>query len=490
MSVTSLPEYRRMAARARFDRLQTIFGAVLCLAGFAAAALTAQPLAMVAIALLPFIIVIAARALDRPFELCLLFVVFSFFRIHEAFPALYPLRIPNALAIGTFAALGWTMVLRRATQPFWTRELGVFIAFFVHVTIGLFFATDRPAAFGYWQATYSKIFVITIAIAWLMREEAHFRRLMSSMVLAGLAVSGVTIYNKVNEIGLVEGTRVTIGRSFGSALGDPNDLSLVLLFPMAFATALATTRGLKPFERGLGMIGVPLIAYAVIATQSRGGLLGSLAVWGVIANHFIKQKWILVAGGLTGGIALKLMAGISNRASGGAHEDGIDESAMGRIHAWNAAMRMAIAHPIVGVGIDNFLQNYFFYTDHWDGMNHAVHSTWFVMIAESGFVGFGVFLTLFILAMRAALRAQKRLHDAPPIARALALALVAGLIGFAISGTFLTQGFTWPFYIKLGLIMALGEYARRHAQVSDAARASPVASIAHRETQSDLRKAP
>jgi putative inorganic carbon (HCO3(-)) transporter len=480
MSAVS-PLERASPARARFDRLQYVLCALLCFAGFAAAALTAQPLAMIAVALLPFILVIAARALERPFELCLMFVVFSFFRIHEAFPALYPLRIPNGLAIGTFAALGWTMVLRRSMQPFWTRELAVFLIFFAHVTVGLFFATDRPAAFGYWQSTYSKIAVITFAIAWLLREDAHFRSLMASMVVAGLAVSGVTIYNKVNEIGLVEGTRVTIGRSFGSALGDPNDLSLVLLFPMAFATALAATRGLKPVERALGFIGVPVIAYAVIATQSRGGLLGSLAVWGVIANHFIKQKWILVAGGLTGGIALKLMAGISSRASGGAHEDGIDESAMGRIHAWNAAIRMALAHPFVGVGVDNFLQNYFFYTDHWDGMNHAVHSTWFVVIAEAGFLGFAIFVTLFGLAVRAALTAQRRLSDAPPTARALSLALVAGLAGFAISGTFLTQGFTWPFYIKLGLIVGLAEYARRHeANRSDA----------YSETQSRNRNPP
>ncbi|MFZ9500422.1 MAG: O-antigen ligase family protein [Beijerinckiaceae bacterium] len=448
----------------RFSRKQQFACICLCLAAFAAAAALAHPLAMIGVAILPFVIVVAARSLDRPFELCLLFVIFSFFRIHEAFPALYPLRIPNALAIGTFAALGWTMVLRRAMEPFWTRELTFFSIFFVHVTIGLFFATDRPAAFGYWQATYSKIFVITISIAWLLRDETQFRKLMIAVVAAGIAVSGVTIYNKVNEIGLVEGTRVTIGRSFGSALGDPNDLSLVLLFPIAFATALAVTRGLSGFERAIGAIGVPVIAYAVVATQSRGGLLGFLAVWGVIANHYIRQKWILVVGGAVAGVALKLMAGISKRASGGAHEDGIDESAMGRIHAWEAAIRMATAHPFVGVGIDNFLQNYFFYTPHWDGMNHAVHSTWFVVIAEAGFLGFGVFLTLFVLTVRSALQALRALKDAGPAPRALSLALVAGLAGFAVSGTFLTQGFTWPFYIKLGLVVALAQYARRREQ--------------------------
>ncbi|OYW60074.1 MAG: hypothetical protein B7Y84_07350 [Azorhizobium sp. 32-67-21] len=36
-----------------------------------------------------------------------------------------------------------------------------------------------------------------------------------------------------------------------------------------------------------------------------------------------------------------------------------------------------------------------------------------------------------------------------------AYALAAGLAGFCVSGTFLTQGFTWPFYIIFALTIAL-----------------------------------
>jgi putative inorganic carbon (hco3(-)) transporter len=66
--------------------------------------------------------------------------------------------------------------------------------------------------------------------------------------------------------------------------------------------------------------------------------------------------------------------------------------------------------------------------------------------------------------VRSALQALRALKDAGPAPRALSLALVAGLAGFAVSGTFLTQGFTWPFYIKLGLVVALAQYARRREQ--------------------------
>jgi O-antigen ligase len=149
--------------------------------------------------------------------------------------------------------------------------------------------------------------------------------------------------------------------------------------------------------------------YAIICTQSRGGLLGSLAVFGIIVNHFVKQKWILFAGGGIGGMLLIAAAGISKLASGGADEEGIDESAMGRIHAWNAAWRMALGRPLTGVGVDNFYQNYFFYSDHWDGVPHAVHSTWFVIVAESGFPGFIMFVALFVMTVRSAILALSRM---------------------------------------------------------------------------------
>ena len=434
---------------------------IFCFIGFVVTSAKAQPIAIIAFAFIPVFITIAAKSLDYLFEICLLFVVFSFFRIHEVFPALMPFRIPNMLAIATFAALGWHMFLRRTIKPFWSSELILFGAFFLHVTIGVVFATDKPAAVGYWQSTFSKIAIMVFAIAWLMRTISHFRRLMVTIVLAGLCVGFVAIFNKLNGIGLVEETRVTIGRSFGSALGDPNDLSLVLLFPLAFAASQAVTAGLRPVDRMIGCVGVPIIMYAIICTQSRGGLLGSLAVFGIIANHFIKQKLILLASGGICGMVLLAAAGVSKRASGGADEEGIDESAMGRIHAWNAAWKMALGRPFTGVGVDNFYQNYFFYSDHWDGVPHAVHSTWFVVVAESGFPGFIMFVALFAMTVRAAMKSFSRMSNEPAVPRSLALALIAGLGGFGVSGTFLTQGYTWPFYIQLGLVVALSAYAKK-----------------------------
>jgi putative inorganic carbon (hco3(-)) transporter len=414
--------------------------------------------APVALAILP---IAGLIAFNNAFALCLVFIVFSFFRIHEAFPALLPLRIPILLAVPTLLVLGWHIALSRSIKPFWSKELKAFSVFFTLTTIGVLFAVNRETALIYWKDTYWKIAIMVVAIAWLTRAPKDFLLAARALVLGGSAVAIVAITNKLGGIGLVEGTRVTIARDIGSVLGDPNDLSLVLLFPLGFAACLVAypTGWLNKI---IGLVGTALIIWAIICTQSRGGFLGIIATFGVVGFRVVKSKGLFIAVGAVMAVALFVGMGISKRASGGAAEQGIDESSMGRIYAWQAAWKMATTKPLNGVGLNNFTGNYYFYSPHWDGMNHAVHSTWFNVLAETGFPGFIAFVTMIVICLRSSYKSMVNLNAAraPPIVRAMSLALVAGLVSFCVAGTFLTQGFTWPIYILLALTTALAKYAR------------------------------
>ncbi|MCZ8261819.1 MAG: O-antigen ligase family protein [Beijerinckiaceae bacterium] len=234
----------------------------------------------------------------------------------------------------------------------------------------------------------------------------------------------------------------------------------MLLFPLSFAVGL-TVSPTGRLDRLMGLVGAAAIIAAIIATQSRGGLLGMVAVFGTVGWRLVKNKMLLVTVGLIGLGILFAVAGISSRASGGAHEEGIDESAMGRIYAWEAAIKMATQRPLTGVGLDNFVPNYFFYSDHWDGMNHAVHSTWFGVLGETGLPGLIVFVTMITVTARSLLRALPRIEPGPATApvRAAGLGLLSGVAGFCLSGTFLTQGFTWPVYVLVALSAALSRSA-------------------------------
>lgn len=123
---------------------------------------------------------------------------------------------------------------------------------------------------------------------------------------------------------------------------------------------------------------------------------------------------------------------------------------------------MALDNPIFGVGLNNFYFNYFFYSSHWDGLNHAVHSTWFGVLAETGFVGLIVFIGFCVSLIRTSRRTiavLAKLTTPPPYLLATALATYSGLIGTIVSGTFLTQGFNWPIYILAGLTISASHIA-------------------------------
>ncbi len=415
---------------------------------------------------IPLLIPAALTALRFPFLVCLLFILFSFFRIHEAFPQLNPLRIPQLLALASLVVLGWHIGISKKIDPFWTKELTVFSLFFGFVVIGVFLATDRGSAMATLTGSYSKIAIMLFAVAWLLRSPKDFALVSWAVIFAGIAIAGVAISNKLAGIGLVEGTRVTIGRDIGSMIGDPNDLALVLTFPLSFAASQILTPGQSNWVRLLGIVAYGIVVWAILCTQSRGGLLGIIAVTGILVWRQSTNKVLVISLGVVALTVLVAAAGISDRASGGAAESGIDESAMGRIYAWQAAFNMAMAHPFTGVGLDNFYANYYFYSPHWDGKNHAVHSTWFQVLAETGFLGFILFLVLVVTAFRCVQRSLSLLENFKDSSvqqlRIAGNALYSGLVGFCVSGTFLTQGFIWPFYILLGLSIALHKTIQHH----------------------------
>ncbi len=417
-----------------------------------------HPALIIVLGILPLAVL---YVLNRPFLMVLFFVIFSFFRIHEVFPQIYNLKIPLLLSLSSLAALIWQVGITKKIKLFWCKEFTLLMCFLALVIIGIVFSGNRPIAIEYFKSIYWKIILMTFAIAILVRSPQQLAFTLKAITIAGILVGMIAIQNKLGGIGLVEGTRVTIGRELGSMLGDPNDLALVLMFPTSFAVGLLVTHQLPWHQRLIGFIAIPILFWAVMATQSRGGLLGMIAVFGIYGLQRIKSKILLLSIAIAAGSILFFIAGISERSSGGAAEAGIDASAMGRLYAWEAAFKMAVSNPLTGVGLDNFYANYFYYSPHWDGLNHAVHSTWFGVLAETGFLGLAIFISLVIVLIRKAnrtLQAVKLVQNKiDPAIYTSAQAVFAGLIGTIVSGTFLTQGFNWPIYILAALVVAVSK---------------------------------
>ena len=406
----------------------------------------------------PILLFLAALA---PFHICLIFVVFSFFRLHEAFPVIYDLQIPLWLGAFSFIGLLWNICVKRTVVPAWPSELKWFAALFGWTTFSVIFAFDRTLAWNNWNDVYVKIFIMTLAIGWLAKTPAQIKHTAQIIVGAGGLIAMVAIYNSLMGIEVLEGNRVTIGRALNSPIGDPNDLALTLLVPLGFAIALVGNRT-GVVNRLLGLSTVLAVVWGILATQSRGGMIGLVAVFAVFGLRNIKSRLLLVVIGIVLVAGILALSGIGQRTDVGPEAgQAIDESAGDRLLAWQAAISMALARPLTGVGLMNFSETLFLYVS---GMvrnrSMVAHSTWMTVLAETGFPGFIAFIGMVYAMFRSIGRSIGRVNGNPsePFARAMSVGLLASLVGFCLSGTFLTLAFTWQVYILLALTVALHRY--------------------------------
>lgn len=468
-----------LSARSATYTATAVLTALLTLATLMVAAVYPSPFAVVAVCLVPLA---ALACVHNPVLVCTLFIAFSFFRIHEAYPALAPLAIPQGLGIMMLISLGLHTAIFGSVKPDWQLPLKWLAALVGLILFGLILAKNRELSWLFVSEIYWKIVIVTFAVAWLLRSSGDFGTVARLLVVSGALVACVAIYNKIYGISLVEGTRVAIARppprpGFDewsdqlqnlSTLADPNDLALILLFPLAFAIALLVSKT-RLYDRLLGLLGCAAAMPAIIFTQSRGGLLGMIAVFGVLGLRKIKSRTVVIGLCVGAAFVLAVAMGLSARVSGGAAElndAGIDESARGRLIAWHAAVNMMIARPLTGVGINAFVDSFFQYTPEWGNRDKAVHSTWFQVVGEMGLPGIITFVAMFVATFRSALSSLDKLTKSrsDPILQATALALVAGLAGFAVSGTFLTQAFTWPLYVMIALTVGLHRIANMRVE--------------------------
>ena len=154
---------------------------------------------------------------------------------------------------------------------------------------------------------------------------------------------------------------------------------------------------------------------AIIFTYSRGAFLGLATLLGVL---IWRSPWRMrfAAGVLVAGLIVVPLApqALKDRiASIQAQESAEtrDGSAAGRIEAWITAWRIAVAHPFAGEGFralwnpeiwnEYFGYNSLNYTNY--GYNalaiRDVHSLYFEVLSEHGFLGFGLYIAIIVSAM-------------------------------------------------------------------------------------------
>ncbi len=289
---------------------------------------------------------------------------------------------------------------------------------------------------------------------------------------ARVVVMVTAIVLAIGARGIVDGAKFIISLGSHNASGiagvaDNNHYAMMLLMMMPLIQTLISHSSHRLVR--LGWIGMLcFIALAVVATNSRGGLIGLtvFTAWLLlISRHkvggfFLVLAVMLVLSQIVPESWYQRMETIKD-----ANED---DSFMGRVAAWKISSAIALAHPIFGGGY-RAIQSY----EVWDKFKFsqgflgfvetpvltmsavAAHSIWFEVVADQGFVGLGLFILLLLSSLfywrKVRLLAKKNMqqvHWAYDLANAL-----AGCVAiYVITGSALSAAYFELPYILMTLM--------------------------------------
>ncbi|MGL1832980.1 putative O-glycosylation ligase, exosortase A system-associated [Rhodocyclaceae bacterium SMB388] len=405
---------------------------------------------------------------------------------------------PIATLIGGVTLVALLLAKDRKPLP-GSREMIMMFVLAGYTAVTSFFAILPSSAWLQWQH-FMKILLMTFVTPMLVFGP---KRIIWLLLVATFSVAFFGFKGGIFAI-TTGGAHMVLGPPGSFIQGNTYvGLAMVMVLPAVLVTA-------RFFSQGWGETGVAVVdrhartigffcygvfwltAIAILATYSRGALVGLLAI-GPFVFMRMKRKGVLV---LLAVLAVTV-AGVSaperlTERWGTIKTFEEDQSAMQRIQAWGVNWNMATESPLVGKGFRNVEMGYAWwvsYANFEGSWAHALspHSIYFQWLGQHGFAGLAVFLVLIAFALLTLRRIQKTaVQQSGQIWLAeYAWALRVGLIGYLVAGAFLDVAYFNLLYAFIALAIIMRRELDRPATAPDFNGASvpvdrPVATAAPR----------
>ena len=348
---------------------------------------------------------------------------------------------PVLMLIPRFGVLlcifSWLIHPRQHARLTWRNLRGVLflIGFSGWILVTTIKAPSIAAAVTDWLNTYFKTLTIFGMALFFIESERSVREFELTLVISSLSLMASGLYQFLSG-------GMTAGRlKMSGMLSDPNDMGAVIAMALPFALVPVFEETTGPLVKTAGLLYAGLAATAIWLTRSRGTMLAVVAQFLVVRLARSKrQRWgVALTAVLVGAGYLGLMRLVPRRA------DDMEGSEASRITFWKTAVNMAVHNPILGVGFDQYPDNYMSYAvgTVYERGNKTAHSSWFLALGESGFVGFFLFCAFFISVVRIAWRN-----------RAKRPAQLYAVAGYGVAMSFLSHTYSPYFYLLMALVLA------------------------------------
>lgn len=223
----------------------------------------------------------------------------------------------------------------------------------------------------------------------------------------------------------------------GWVTGDSNYFSAAAILVLPLCTVFVSNSG-KRWERYYALSCGSVTLFAMAIGASRGGFL-SLLIASLVMICTAKHRIRMLLGSIGIGMVMLVVLPTSPLRRLMNPSSGDESSSELRLQLWNAAARMTKAHPIAGVGLDNFANWANFYGLSSDVKQTVPHNTYLHIASEMGLPGSVGFIVLILASWHSLNRVRKRAKVAgPKLVGDAGRSLQAGLAGFSVAACFVS----------------------------------------------------
>jgi putative inorganic carbon (HCO3(-)) transporter len=353
---------------------------------------------------------------------------------------------PWALFIFVMTILGcvlrpsqWKLAVNRTTILF-----AIFLAGITLTTL----TAMAPDAETKW-ALVSKSILFLFVTAALLTNVRRIHALVWAIAIAigffGVKGGGFTL--------LTAGTQHVYGPP-ETMISDNNHLAAALVMILPLLNYLRLHSRHRIVQLGL-IAAMALTLCSIVGSYSRGAMIGLVVVMGVtfLTNLRRLGLGLVLAAAMAAGLSFMPHQWSDRMETIQTYQQ--DDSATTRLTMWNTAWKLALAHPVVGSGFLGPYTRAVVDTVAPGMPARAVHSIWFELLGEQGFPLFFVWLALMVTGVLNCTQAIRVAAADPALRWAidLAKALRISILGYAVTGTFLSLSY-WEGYYALLIITA------------------------------------
>ncbi|MDB5416411.1 MAG: putative O-glycosylation ligase, exosortase system type 1-associated [Rubritepida sp.] len=405
-------------------------------------------------------------AVWRPFAGVLLWCWISFMNPHRLLYGV-AMELPWAAAIFAATLLGCVLTgeIRKARADTLTLLL---MALLVCITVTSLNALGDPDAVWAKYDGVAKVILGLIVTGALLTDRWRIHGLVWAMVIS-IGYYGV----RGGIFAIMTGGNYRVFGPAQTMITDNNHLAAAMLVTLPLMNYLRLQSRHRAVRIGLS-VAMGLTLLAVVSSYSRGALLGLGAV--VVVMWIRSRSKVLLAAVLavvlTGAVTFMPPQWSERMNSIGEYQE--DGSATERLVLWGISWKLAVSRPMLGSGFTGPYNREVVDRVEPGGPARAVHSIWFELLGEQGFVTFFVWLSMTLIGAFWTQRLIWLSRGRPDLAWAGDFARMAqvSMVAYLVSGTFLSLSY-WDFYWTL--LVAIGGawgMARRAAVPAAVAQAS------------------